>query len=84
MPAIKRRITAAVAANTIANGNWPQTWNWAQTTAAQTGMAFGETSAASGGAGNTGLATAGLMEKDEATDGRHPGGRRGRGLAVAQ
>jgi hypothetical protein len=50
-------ITAAVAANTIANGNWPQTWNWAQTTAAQTGMAFGETSAASGGAGNQYLAS---------------------------
>jgi hypothetical protein len=42
-------ITAAVGSNTIANGNNPQTWNWAQTTDAQDGMAFGETSAATGG-----------------------------------
>jgi hypothetical protein len=42
-------ITAATGSNTIANGNNPQTWNWAQTTDAQDGMAFGETSAATGG-----------------------------------
>ncbi len=41
-------LTAAAAANTIANGNNPQTWNWSQTTAAQTAMAFGEGAAATG------------------------------------
>lgn len=41
-------VTAAVASNTIANGNNPQTWNWAQTTNSQTGITFGETTAATG------------------------------------
>lgn len=40
-------ITAAAGAQAgIANGNNPIVWNWAQTTAGQTGMAFGETTAA--------------------------------------
>lgn len=42
-------LTAAAGANTLANGNNPQTWNWAQTTNSQSAMAFGETSAATGG-----------------------------------
>lgn len=42
-------LTAAVGANTIANGNNPQTWNWAQTTNSQIGLTFGETSAATAG-----------------------------------
>lgn len=42
-------ITAATAANTIASGNnGGQVWNWAQTTASQTAMTFGETTAATG------------------------------------
>jgi hypothetical protein len=41
-------ITAASAANTLANGNWPQVWNWAQTTVSQSAFTFGETSAATG------------------------------------
>lgn len=41
-------ITAATSANTIANGNNPQNWNFAQTTASQVGFSFGETTAASG------------------------------------
>jgi hypothetical protein len=42
-------LTAATGANTIANGNNPQTWNWAQTTDSQTAFTFGDTSAATGG-----------------------------------
>jgi hypothetical protein len=49
-------ITLATASNTIANGNNPQTWNWAQTTDAQDGMSFGETSAATNGTLTNGLA----------------------------
>lgn len=41
-------ITAATASNTIANGNFPQVWNFAQTTNSQTAFAFGETTAATG------------------------------------
>lgn len=36
-------LTAASGTNTLANGNNPQTWNWAQTTASQTAFTFGET-----------------------------------------
>lgn len=42
-------ITAATGSNTIANGNNPQTWNWAQTTDAQDALTLGETTAATGG-----------------------------------
>jgi len=42
-------LTAATGANTIASGNNPQTWNWAQTTNSQSGLTFGETSAATAG-----------------------------------
>jgi hypothetical protein len=42
-------ITPATGTNTIASGNNPQTWNWAQTTDAQDAFTFGETSAATGG-----------------------------------
>ena len=42
-------LAAANASNTIANGNFPQTLNWAQTTDAQDAFTFGETSAATGG-----------------------------------
>jgi len=38
-------IIAATAANTIANGDWNQAWNWKLTTASGTAMSFGETSA---------------------------------------
>ena len=41
-------ITAAAGSNTIANGNNPQVWNWAQTTNSQTAFTFGETTAATG------------------------------------
>lgn len=47
-------ITAASGANTIANGNNVQTWNWANTTAASQSFVFGETTAAiNGGAAAT-------------------------------
>ena len=45
-------IVAATGTATIANGDNPITWNWAQTTAAQTAFKFGETSAATGGSGS--------------------------------
>ena len=38
-------ITAAAGANTIANGDNQQIWNWATTTSGAVGMAFGETTA---------------------------------------
>ena len=41
-------ITAALATNTIANGNFAQVWNWAQTSASQAAMTLGETTASSG------------------------------------
>jgi hypothetical protein len=43
-------ITAATSSPTaLANGNFAQTWNWAQTTNSQSAFTFGETSAATGG-----------------------------------
>lgn len=54
-------LTAATGPNTTANGNNPQTLNWAQTTDSQAGIAFGETSAATGGTITTGLANQGLV-----------------------
>lgn len=39
-------LAAAASTNTIANGDNPQTWNWAMTTAGRIGMTLGETSAA--------------------------------------
>jgi hypothetical protein len=41
-------LTAASASNTLANGNNPQVWNWAQTTNSQSAFTFGETTAATG------------------------------------
>lgn len=41
-------LTAATAANTLANGNNPQAWNFAQTTGSQAALTLGETTAASG------------------------------------
>lgn len=41
-------LAAASTSDTLANGNNPQVWNWAQTTASQSGLTFGETSAATG------------------------------------
>jgi hypothetical protein len=54
-------ITAAVGSNTIANGNNPQTWNWAQTTDSQDAFTFGETSAATNGTLTNGLANQALL-----------------------
>ena len=42
-------VNLALLGGTTANGNVPNTWNWAQTTDAQDAMTFGETSAATGG-----------------------------------
>src|SRR4029077_18914056 len=42
-------VTAATGTTTIASGNNPITWNWAQTTDSQDAFTFGETSAATGG-----------------------------------
>lgn len=44
-------ISAATAANTIANGVHLQTWNWALTGATEDAFTFGETTAATNGAG---------------------------------
>jgi hypothetical protein len=41
-------VTAATGSNTLANGNNPQVWNWAQTSASQSAFTFGETTAATG------------------------------------
>jgi hypothetical protein len=49
-------LTAATGSNTIANGNFPQTWNNAQTSNSQSGQTFGETSAATGGTLTSGIA----------------------------
>ena len=46
------QIAPAAAPATIANANNSIAWNWAQTTATQTGLAIGETSAATNGAGS--------------------------------
>jgi hypothetical protein len=48
-------ITAATGSNTIASGNNPQVWNWAQTTNNQTAFTYGETTAATG-TGDIGVA----------------------------
>ncbi|HXJ93307.1 MAG TPA: hypothetical protein VMT20_10555, partial [Terriglobia bacterium] len=45
-------LTAATTSATLANGNFPLTWNWAQTTASQSGITFAETSAATGSGDN--------------------------------
>lgn len=53
-------ITAATGANTIANGNNPQVWNWVLSSATEIGFKLGETTAATGGAGSqfiVGIAT---------------------------
>ena len=60
-------ITAAIASNTIANGNNPQTWNWAQTTDAQDAFTFGETSAATGGTLTNALANQALLHVSTAS-----------------
>lgn len=44
-------VTAAVAANSINNGDNAQTWNWALTTGAKTGFTFTENIAATNGLG---------------------------------
>jgi hypothetical protein len=41
-------MTGATAANTLNNGNYGQTWNWALTTAGTTGLTIGESSASTG------------------------------------
>ena len=61
-------ITAATGPNTIASGNNPQTWNWAQTTDAQDAFAFGETSAATGGTLTNGLANQAELALSTATN----------------
>jgi len=61
-------ITAAVASNTIANGNNPQRWNWAQTTDSQDSITFGETSAATGGTLTSGLANQSVVTVSTATN----------------
>lgn len=59
-------ITAATASNTISNGNNPQTWQWAQTTATQSGMKFTESSASTGGSGSQDLVTIGTLSSSTA------------------
>ncbi len=45
-------LTSATAANTLANGNYGQVWDWALTGTAAVGMTFGESTASSNGAGS--------------------------------
>jgi hypothetical protein len=45
-------ITAATAANSIANGDNAQAWKWTLTTAAKSAFVFGESAAATNGAGS--------------------------------
>lgn len=59
-------ITAATGSATIANGNNPIAWNWAQTTAAQTGFNIGETTASTGGVGSQYLMRVGTLASSTA------------------
>lgn len=45
-------ITAAAGSNSIANGDYAQTWNWTLTTASKTAFNFGESSASTNGVGS--------------------------------
>jgi hypothetical protein len=60
-------ITPATAGNTIANGNFPQQWNWQQTSNSQTGMRFGETAASTGGTLTNGIPNQVLMQLSTAS-----------------
>jgi len=42
-------LTGATASDSISNGNFPLTWNWAQITNSQSGITFGESSPATNG-----------------------------------
>ena len=42
-------LTAATASNSISNGNFPQTWQWAQTSNGQNGITLNESAASTGG-----------------------------------
>lgn len=53
-------VSSANGTATINNLNFPITWNWAQTTDAQDGLAFGESAAATGGTLTNGLANQAL------------------------
>ena len=56
-------ITAATAANTIANGNnTGQVWNWANTTDSTTALTLGETTAATGGTSTSGIPNQNLLK----------------------
>jgi hypothetical protein len=61
-------ITAATGSSTLANGNNPLTWNWAITTDAQDGHAYGETAAATGGTLTNGLANQAILSTGTATN----------------
>lgn len=50
--AVLSLLGAAGAANSIANADYAQTWNWALTTAAKSAFKFGESAAATGGSGS--------------------------------
>ena len=56
-------ITAATAANTIANGNnTGQVWNWANTTDSTSALTLGETTAATGGTSTSGIPNQNLLK----------------------
>lgn len=54
-------ITAAIAANTINNADFAQTWNWALTTAAKSAFTFSENVASTNGVGNQWLMDIGTI-----------------------
>jgi fibronectin-binding autotransporter adhesin len=59
-------ITAAVAGNSINNGDNAQTWNWALTTAAKTAFTFGENTASINGAGSQYILSAATLASSTA------------------
>lgn len=59
-------ITAATGANTIANGDNAQTWQWSLTTAAKAGFKLTELAAATGGSGSQFLLDVGTLSASTA------------------
>ena len=59
-------ITAAIADNSINNGNWNQVWNW-QLAAGEIGFTFGENTASAGGSANQYILAAKTLATSTAT-----------------
>lgn len=59
-------LTAAIADNSINNGNWNQVWNW-QLAAGEIGFTFGENTASAGGSANQYILAAKTLATSTAT-----------------